>query len=193
VLHIIQGGAAWDGRYDKKIKLNKVVIYNSYFYDTTKNYLNWDWYGRSGEGAFEAVLGMHMGLGVGWSGCLNAYGTLGRAPGLAYYPNDIYLVGSIYSCDNLDLAKSTSMMNMYSGEYNYVYASSFRYWKKDKPLTSGPPPHIPMDIRVEWIGLGNVLAGEKFFTELKKVLDGNLDYTPELASSINDLLTIVEK
>ncbi|MFH1824864.1 MAG: hypothetical protein ABH873_06525 [Candidatus Firestonebacteria bacterium] len=187
-------GKASEGDYNKTLKLNKVVLYDSYFFDITQNYLDWDSKSRGIEGNYERKLGMHMGGGVGYGENDSHYGRLSTDPGVYARFNDIRFVGSKYSCDNLDLAKDTSTDDIYWGQkYDYVYGSSFRYWDKDKPLTSGPPQHIPMDIRMESWGAGNIEAGNKYFVELKRILDANLGYTPEFSEVINELLTTIEK
>ncbi|MFH1074042.1 MAG: hypothetical protein V1752_03040 [Candidatus Firestonebacteria bacterium] len=186
----------------KLLTHNKVYIGYNWGRDTL-NYYNYGSTTRSGDNM--ALTRRAIG------GIVHYYEKLVKSDNATHYnargiwgDNQYKIIGSMYTYYDADYVKAVTLnyddwRNLlangvyYQDVSTYLYSNSFRYWKKNKPLTSGPPPHIPIDMDIESLSSGNINAGEAFFTNLQTVLDRDLDYTTELSQAISALLETIEK
>ena len=179
----------------KYLKLNKVSIFHPLIKDVTVPFDDQRYnYATIAPRSYFLKLGRTVTGGVK-RGTNTPLASAGTATGGTSFDSHIKYIGNLYTCYDSAIVTATAgdkVKSQWDGDKTYVYASSFRYWAKDQPLTSGPPPHMPLDLRSEWWQNGNIASGEAFFTELQNVLGRNLPYSAELSNSITDLLTALE-
>ena len=183
------------GLIGKYLKLNKVSIFHPLIKDVTVPFSDqWSNYATIAPRGYFCKMGRTVTGGVK-RGVNTDIACTGTATGGTSFDSHIKYIGNLYLCYDQSIVAATAgekVVSNWDGDKKYVYSSSFRYWDKEAPLTSGPPPHMPLDIKSEWWQNGNIASGEAFFTELQNVLGRNLPYSAELSNSITELLTALE-
>ena len=104
--------------------------------------------------------------------------------------NDSQISGSLYIWKDdayISAQSSKFLMGYFSTGYN-SYASSFRFAKKDKLLTSGPPPHLPMEFNVSDVNTVDAEKSENFYDSIKARLDSNPEYDSGFVSDVRAYL-----